>query len=574
MKLFFNLLFLFALIFGAGSVSAREGVDYWYIKEFKSQIIVQKDSSLDITEYIIADCGSAQKHGIYRTLPVSKQLTDSEKKRTPIDLVSITDFEGNPHKYQTIKKTSDETITWKIGSPDIYVSGENFYKIRYKVKNAILHNSESFDEFYWNLSGNFWDIPIDKYSAEIVFPDPINSENTKISTYFGKFKSSQSGSESGVYTSFVNTNTLSVDVPFTINPYEGVTVSATFPKDIVSPYRFGFFEKYGSLFFLVIPVSVLIFCFLLWRKYGDDPNINPTIAPEFEVPENLSPIDMGLVITDGSLKNSFISASIINLAVSGAIVIKKLEKKGILGSADFEIRRGSVSAGVSDTEKKLLKSLLGDSESVKISSLKNIFYKKIPDIKNKSESFLIEKGFLKKSSQAWHFTLIAIAGFGLIFSIFAFNLSIAFGLNISATTIIIFIFSFLMRSRPKDGAILLRRIRGFRLYMLKAEKYKQKYNEKENIFEKFLPYAILFGITKKWIKKMRDIYGEDYFNSYHPAWFVGSSLGGLDVDSIASEISSMSTNMASTISSSPSSSGSGGGGFSGGGGGGGGGGGW
>lgn len=127
----------------------------------------------------------------------------------------------------------------------------------------------------------------------------------------------------------------------------------------------------------------------------------------------------------------------------------------------------------------------------------------------------------------------------------------------------------------------MRQIKGFKLYMDTAEKYRQKFNEKENIvpagrqvFEKFLPYAIMFGITKEWTKKMRRIYGEEYFNHYHPIWFVGPNFASFNADSLASEISSMSSHMSSTISSSPSSSGSGGGGFSGGGGGGGGGGGW
>jgi uncharacterized membrane protein len=112
------------------------------------------------------------------------------------------------------------------------------------------------------------------------------------------------------------------------------------------------------------------------------------------------------------------------------------------------------------------------------------------------------------------------------------------------------------------------------MYMDKAERYRQKYLEKENIFEKLLPYAIMFGITTMWIKKMKNIYGEEYFNTYHPAWYYGAGLASFNADTFGAQISQISSNMASTMSSSPSSSGSGGGGFSGGGGGGGGGGGW
>ena len=44
------------------------------------------------------------------------------------------------------------------------------------------------------------------------------------------------------------------------------------------------------------------------------------------------------------------------------------------------------------------------------------------------------------------------------------------------------------------------------------------------IIDKFLPYAIVFGIAELWAKKMQLIYGEDYFKNYHPVWFIGSSF--------------------------------------------------
>ena len=53
----------------------------------------------------------------------------------------------------------------------------------------------------------------------------------------------------------------------------------------------------------------------------------------------------------------------------------------------------------------------------------------------------------------------------------------------------------------KKGAELLWRIKGFKLYMETAEKYRQQFYEKENIFEKLLPYAMVFGMTEIWVKK-------------------------------------------------------------------------
>ncbi|HOX41543.1 MAG TPA: DUF2207 domain-containing protein, partial [bacterium] len=142
-----------------------------------------------------------------------------------------------------------------------------------------------------------------------------------------------------------------------------------------------------------------------------------------------------------------------------------------------------------------------------------------------------------------------------------------------AAEIILLVFALLMPSRTKKGARTMWEIEGFKLFMEKAEKYRAQFSEKEGLFEKYLPYAMIFGITGMWIENMKRIYGEEYFASYHPYWYIGH-VGAFDTNSLTSSMNSLATSMASTMASSPSSSGSGGGGFSGGGGGGGGGGGW
>lgn len=557
---------LFVLVLLIPIVSyARENVDYWYIKDFKSAITVNNDSSIDITEEVVADCGTAQKHGIFRTLPTFQQISKSEKINSPIELISITNFNNEPYKYTESKNRSDGTVTWKIGDPDVYVSGVNNYRIKYLVKNAVRHNSNNFDEFYWNILGNFWDLEIDNFTAQIKFPAGIDQNNSKTNFYSGEFGESNDLNING---NWINTGVIGISQSETIPIRNGITASITFPKNIITPYTPTFWEKYGAYFFVLIPLIVLALMYFVWKKVGDDPSINPTVAPEFEIPENLSPMDMGLVWTDGILRNNFISAGIINLAVQGALKIEKVGKK------DFKLTKTDSDMEISASEKQLLKGLFESKIEVQISDLKNKFYTHLPQITQAGTNSLVSKKWLVKNSRFWQYVFIFI-GFSTIgLGFWAGQITSAFGFSLIASAIIIITFSFFLPRRSKEGAVLARRIKGLRLYLHTAERYRAKFNEKENIFEKFLPYAILFGLTKEWINKMRTIYGAEYFTRYHPVWFYGASIGNFNVDSLASEISSMSSNMASTISSSPSSSGSGGGGFSGGGGGGGGGGGW
>jgi len=576
-KYFFRaVLFLIVLTFAAvPSVFARETstITDWYIKDFQSEIVVNKDSSVLITEKITADCGNLSgKHGIFRILPTQTKSSGSEVIKTPVELVSITDFNNVPLKYETIKSYSDHTITWKIGDPNKTVKGINYYKIKYKVQNVIRFNNSNFDEFYWNLNGNFWQLDIDKFSAQIKFPDGVNKDSSQVSYYAGNF-----GSKDRTLANYnwVDKNTLEFISTEILKPGQGITVSVTSVKGVFTPYVPGFLEQYGYYFAFLLPIIVFIICILLWKKYGRDPKINPTIVPEFDIPSKLSPMELGAVLTDGAIKPQFISAAIVNLAVNKIIKIEEIEKKGVFGSADYKlIKLSSVTAKISVSETVLLDKLFGGKSEILMSDLKNKFYQDIPAISKAVVDPLAEKKLVQRRNKWFLFGFIILASgfFGLSFSlaVLAWQLFLSFFLS----AIIIFIFAFLLRQRTKESAELLRQIKGFKLYMETAEKYRQQFNEKENIFERFLPYAIVFGITKLWAEKMKLIYGKDYFNNYHPYWYTGVAMTSFNADTFSSNINSLSSSMASTLASSPSSSGSGGGGFSGGGGGGGGGGGW
>ena len=130
-----------------------------------------------------------------------------------------------------------------------------------------------------------------------------------------------------------------------------------------------------------------------------------------------------------------------------------------------------------------------------------------------------------------------------------------------------------MSRRTATGSEALRRVLGFRLYVATAETRMQEFNEQQNIFARYLPYAIVFGCVDKWARAFRGI--EDQAASSTVSWYSG--VGPFQVMAFSSGLQGFSTSVASTISSTPGSSGGSGfsgGGFSGGGGGGGGGGSW
>jgi uncharacterized membrane protein len=569
--IFFALSFLF--IFLSLPVLARENVTDWYIKDFRTEVVINTDSSLTITETILADCGKAVgKHGIFRVLPIVNKTKDGNFI-TPVELISITDAIGNHLKYQ--ESRGQETVTYKIGDPKKTVQGENTYIIKYKLKGVIRNLNETQDELYFDILGSFWDLEIDSYQANIIFPQGINSGNSEVYLYSGNL---DSRINSLVIYEWKSENNLEILSTKMISEKQGVTVSVVFPSDVLTLYKPSVAEKAAynvsqyvpmtispqNLWWQVILTLVLIFlAFFMWYKYGRDPKSNRPIVAEFEAPENMTPLEMSLILKETGGHNKAITATIINLAVKGYLKIEKLEKKIFFLGDDYKlIKTDKKTEDLYKYEEVVLSALFKRGDEVRLSSLKNKFATDIRGLSSNISSDLKERGLIDKKSIWWQIGMISL-GFLLVVT--------SFGGLIMLAGIAFIIFGAFMRRLTSEGSEIKRKIKGFKLYLETAEKYRARFYEKENMLELILPYAILFDLTGKWLKKMRDIYGEDYFKNHHLTFMTGALVLS-DFNNFETAISDISRSVSSHVAS--SSSGSSGGGSVGGGGGGGGGGGW
>lgn len=551
-------------------VEARENVTDWYIQDFRAEFQAHADSTMMVTEWITADCGDLpDKHGIFRVLPTIVRTPDGDIS-TPVELVSITDFAGKRYKFETTKNTSDDTVTWKIGDPDKTVTGVNEYKIVYTVRNVIRDQGD-FHEWYWNVVGNFWTISIDNFSATVKLPDGVSEDNTEVQLYSGSLGS---GGNSVAKVDWIGKSSLEAKATRGLFPGEGITVSLSFPTTIFTPYQFSWWELYGSYLWFSIPGIILVYLYRMWRKYGDDPEWDKPTIPEYEIPEGLNALTMGSLMKNGSIASEHVTAALIELAVKGVITIRKETEKVLFFSHEEFVLEKHVPAGFMATpeQTRLLEKVFVSGDTVKLSDLKRKFHPVLAELSKLSLDSLAAQGLVERGSFTYRSIFLGV-GIGMLVLI-GFSAGfmpwqglVAMGLvGVSFVT-----FSLIMPKCTEKGVEILAKIQGLKLYMETAEKYRQRFHEKEGMFETLLPVAILFGITKEWIKKMEEIYGPEYFASHHPAWFVGSLGERFDADSFTSAMESVSSSIASNMG---TNSGSSGGGSSGGGGGGGGGGGW
>ena len=153
-------------------------------------------------------------------------------------------------------------------------------------------------------------------------------------------------------------------------------------------------------------------------------------------------------------------------------------------------------------------------------------------------------------------------------------ISVGLSLSLIFSGVIIAIFAPFMPRKTYLGSREKELWIGFKKYLSDLDKFDML-NKAEEYFANFLPYAIAFGVEKKWIERFEGLNIKP--PSYYHSSFVSSSgtssslsTSGISIASLSGSISAAVSTMASTLSSAPSSSGSSSGGGSGGGGGGGG----
>lgn len=600
MKIKSSLLFLFSIIFLLCFFNvAKAQVGEEAIENFQSQITVNIDNSVDVIETIVYNTGSKERHGIYRDIyPYS-----SVKYKMAIENISVTDKNNASYVFSTSNNGSYFRI--KIGDPDQTFLGQKTYVIKYHATKAV-GQFENFDEIYWNVTGNEWNMPIYNASATVILPQ--GASVLQSSCYFGRKgstdKCNDAGSQGG---SFVVTS---------LGIGEGMTVSVGFPKDIVAPYTDAdkvnnLFDKYLAWIVAgILPILTLIFSLLYWYKKGRDPKGTGVIVPQYDVLDDLSPLEVGGIVKENvSTKN--ISAEIIYLATKGYLKINQLEEKfiGLIKTTDYELIKLKDLSGVkNDFDKKLLNALFNTqpritiasivnsllkkevpdiapaplNQAVKLSDLKNVFYKDAQDVNKSVLDALLNKQYYKNLGRMKSmggrmyliifFSIWASLFFGGMLGGFLGRSPIPIMVGIFSSVIIYGIVSYFNPAKTEKGVAAKEYLLGLKDYLQIAEKDRLLFHnapdKKPEVFEKLLPYAMVLGVADIWAKEFEGIY------TTPPSWYGGGNNVAFSAMAFSHSMSNFSSFASSSLGSSPSGSGSGGGGSSGGGGGGGGGGGW
>ncbi len=584
-----KLILILFLGFFLGNPTSVGSQTNWTIKSFDSSIEIKSDGVVQVSETIKVNFQNLEKHGIFRELPY--QYKNSDGTHTYLEF-SINQVLRNGNTEDFSQTTSDGLLVLKIGDPDKTLSGEQTYQISYQVVGALKGYSE-FDELYWNVTGNGWEVEIEKATAAVTLPKEGLIQQSCYQGGAGSIESCLVDKDSETIVNFSTTKSLLTA--------EGLTIAVGYSKGMV-PLLVGespktiwnkIFEPASMVSGLTVLLIGIISISYLWLKKGRDSwfgrnylfgkreetkpvGETETIAVEFSPPENLRPAELAALM-DEKVQTLDVTATLVDLANRGFLTIKEEPKKWVFGNSDYvfsSLKKDSKE--LREYEEELLLRLFDDSDETRLSKLKNKFYKDLAIIKEKLYQNLVDQKFFQDNPTKvrLYYSLgagiVILLGAGLIWlgSISIQGILFDSGVGLVLVGIVFLIIAQAMPRRTALGRQMYARAKGYYLFIDKAEKYRQQFFEKKNLFNEVLPYAIAFGMTEKFAKAFEKMGLEPD----QPSWYSGSRAFNTMV--FASSMNSFSNSVSSSMASTPSSSGSGGGGSSGGGFGGGGGGSW
>jgi uncharacterized membrane protein YgcG len=302
---------------------------------------------------------------------------------------------------------------------------------------------------------------------------------------------------------------------------------------------------------------------------------------EFAPPKDMRPAEAGVLI-DERADPLDVTATIVDLAVRKYLHIEELERKHRFAKRDWQLTR--LEAPADETllpfESKLLDALFASGNQVKLSALRTHFASELSAVQGRLYARVVELGWFRrrpdKTRARWHLLglVVLVGGVASTFWLLAHTHVGVLGLVVAVLGIALMGVSNRMPARTAKGSAVLARVLGFRTYLHTAEAEQLRFEEREQIFARYLPYAIIFGEADRWAKVFADLAVAEGVASDTVYWYSGPS--GWNPSHLGDSLASFSTTASGSLAASAPSSSSGGssGGFSGGGGGGGGGGRW
>ena len=502
---------LVALGFGLATGSAAQAKD-WRISNMDVALNVQKNGDVLVDETVtFAFSGSFSQ--VARSIPTGNLdgLTDISVSQNGVPLPR-----GQaPGEWDTSMQGSNRIIQLYFSITD----GSGTWTIHYRAQGAIQFFDQG-DELRWYVFDADTPVPIDKVTATVKLPGVVPSD--KMTGAIDTGPEVQRTMTSPAASTMVYQGT---GVP----AYTHFWIVCGFPKGVVTftwtPRRVAAFlvPKVG----FGLPIFTFLLMLVLWRRRGRDAPSVAYASYVSEPPSDLRPALAGALV-DEKVDVKEVIATVIDLAHRGYLEISEKKGEGFFAKTSSTFTRLKPLTGLSGFEQRVAEGLFpADKQESTSDDLKDHFYTVIDPFEKDVYTEVTTRGFFGKNPQTVRLTWLGIGvALGVLYAgavaLMVWATVPGWGFFLAGaiiSTVIVLGFSGFMPHRTAVGAQEQRRWVAFRNYLRDLAKFNDLATARDT-FEKYLPYAIAFGVEHDWVRR----FGELEVPSptwYHPVFLPG-----------------------------------------------------
>jgi len=368
------------------------------ITNFVSDIGIASDGTITVRETISVAVENDQiQRGIFRDIPTLYRDRLGNRVRVDFDVQEV-QRDGRPEPYAVETIANGRRV--RIGSAEIILDrGPHTYLIVYRT-NRQIGFFPTFDELYWNVTGNAWQFAIDR--AEAVVRLPAGASPLQYDFYTGP-----EGAQEKNARTFAEGDRIRFVTTAPLAPGEGLTVAVGFSKGVVMPPTAAenagsFLSANGSTIAGLAGLAAIgVYYFFAWLNFGRDP-ARGVIIPLFAPPRDFSAASVRFVDRMGYDRKTF-AAALVAMAVKGYLRIAEddgtytLERTG----------KNENETGLATTEIALARALFSSGKRIE---LKNKNHATVSRAINALRSSLksVDEGVYFVSNRIWFFGGLSI----------------------------------------------------------------------------------------------------------------------------------------------------------------------
>ncbi len=635
----FNASFTVSQVAFATEQKVANSADNFYFRDFTADYYLSRDhdgvSHLKVVEQFTAIFPNySQNHGITRAIPYTNQAGKNFTISNPRNFSIKILHNGQKEKPHKVELQRGDILVY-IGNADEYVTGEQQYTLEYEFERVITDFGD-FQELYWDTNGDRWAQSFSQITARVHFVDSPAKHNYTGNAWCYIGAAGENGSERCEIERLEDGVSFHAD---DLNSYENLTFDLEFKPGtfaVPAPQQDHILVQ---VFTIECVIAGILIIYMLY-VYSQIHKKRRFYKNLFETVQYLPPRDVSIaeaakiylkgvgsadqvatllemavqhkieLIKDPQGQKWSVRVKTINLTPEQSIVLHVLkgDRYALTEGEIFEVKQHHGSSKLAELVQNfqtIVKNNLtakGFLEAGKVKKNQTNIQKDhislTAAVQATNTRTVTEKLCTSLIVLSFLWVILCIIGISYIEDnvmdeslVYAPELfwPLMIGIMIVVAGVLLACGAWCSQyaSRTEKGLALSRYLDGLKLYIKMAEKDRLALLQSVKgadlthqgivrLYEKLLPYAIIFGQEKSWLDEMGRYYAYDDVGS--PSWYLGAGIFSAHEFSSAVNAATHAVNSsirsASPSSSSSSSSGGGGGGFSGGGGGGGGGGGW